>query len=135
MQRDMSYELDGIFSSRNAGELVSVKQTRTTVKRSPGLAPVGKFSSKGYYSITPSSGSNLTPPMALHNLTRPLGRNIDGNAGKNLTPRFYKNPSDLAEDFDDQMEGLTLPLIGEVTITKAAIAAGIGFLVYKLLNK
>lgn len=36
-QRDMSYELDSIFSTRNQGELISTPIVRTKVMRTPGL--------------------------------------------------------------------------------------------------
>ncbi len=37
MQRDMSYELDDVFSSRNAGELIDEQHFETKKLRTPGL--------------------------------------------------------------------------------------------------
>lgn len=38
--RDMSYSLDGVFSTRNQGQLVSTVQTQSKTIRTPGLAAV-----------------------------------------------------------------------------------------------
>jgi len=38
--RDMSYDLDGVFSTRNQGQLISSTPVATKVTRTPGLAPV-----------------------------------------------------------------------------------------------
>ena len=38
--RDMSYDLDGVFSTRNQGQLISSTPAATKVTRTPGLAPV-----------------------------------------------------------------------------------------------
>jgi len=42
MQRDMSYELDDSFSTRNAGELVRTMVPKTRVMRTPGLRVLAK---------------------------------------------------------------------------------------------
>ncbi len=39
-ERDMSYSLDGVFSTRNQGQLVATQPTQTKMIRTPGLMPV-----------------------------------------------------------------------------------------------
>ena len=36
-QRDMSYSLDGVFATRNQGQLISSQKTQTKMVRTPGL--------------------------------------------------------------------------------------------------
>lgn len=38
--REMSYDLDGIFSTRNQGQLVASVPTQTKMIRTPGLTPM-----------------------------------------------------------------------------------------------
>lgn len=40
MQRDMSYDLDGVFASRNQGQLVSTVAQQQHTVRTPGLVPI-----------------------------------------------------------------------------------------------
>jgi hypothetical protein len=39
-QRDMSYDLDGVFASRNQGQLVSAQASQQHIVRTPGLVPL-----------------------------------------------------------------------------------------------
>lgn len=39
-QRDMSYDLDSVFSTRNQGQLISAKPVQTKMVRTPGLTQV-----------------------------------------------------------------------------------------------
>jgi hypothetical protein len=39
-QRDMSYDLDGVFASRNQGQLVSAQASQQQIVRTPGLVPL-----------------------------------------------------------------------------------------------
>ncbi len=64
MQRDMSYDLDDVFSGRNAGELVSHQVTKTRVLRTPGLRVLS----------TPHA-TNLDPHMDT-SLSHPLSKSI-----------------------------------------------------------
>ncbi len=68
--RDMSYALDGVLSTRNQGQLISSTPVATKVTRTPGLAPVkirpsyrkipGSISGMGQYVDAPSySGGSL----------------------------------------------------------------------------
>ena len=41
-ERDMSYSLDGVFSTRNQGQLVSTVATQSRTVRTPGLASVSE---------------------------------------------------------------------------------------------
>lgn len=40
IQRDMSYDLDSIFSTRNQGQLISSKPVQTKMTRVPGLKQI-----------------------------------------------------------------------------------------------
>jgi len=42
MQRDMSYALDGAFSTRNQGQLMTLAKVQTKAMRTPGLLPAGR---------------------------------------------------------------------------------------------
>lgn len=41
-QRDMSYSLDGVFATRNQGQLISSHKTQTKMVRAPGLVPMAQ---------------------------------------------------------------------------------------------
>jgi|GEM_PF-6904947 hypothetical protein len=149
MQRDMSYELDSVFSGRGAGELVQVQQPRTRMSRTPGLqqttrSSVTKISAPLDHKLSTSHPHNITA----HN-TKSLAHGL----GKPLNARFYTEPSDLAgiEDLacddgdmgmgmgaydDDDMPfgDLTLPFIGPVSKTGVAIALISGFIAWKLFK-
>ncbi len=137
MKRDMSYELDGMFAGRNAGELVSVRETRTRIKRSPGLAPVARMAG--------GDVRNLTPPLAhrMHashprNIVRPGYHSLGLPLAQSLSRPIFSQPGDLAgDDYDssydmpfDGMNGfmgmpdsINLPIVGPVN-TMVALGAG-----------
>lgn len=59
MQRDMSYDLDGVFATRNQGQLINQQKVQNKVLRMPGLVEMGR----------PKSG----PPGFLSGLGESLG--------------------------------------------------------------
>lgn len=144
MKRDMSYELDGVFSGRGAGELVQVRPARTRIGRTPGLKQ----------QTTHSISAPLSHPMHQqrpHSITAALAmRNLDASRGKSLNAPFYRNPSDLAGEEDDLacddpmgeyadagepmpgMGDITLPIIGTVSKTGLVIAGIAGVIAWKL---
>ena len=135
MQRDMSYELDGMMSTRNAGELVAVRQVRTKVRRSPGLTPVARMSGGDVRNLTPALGRSLRIPNG-----KPLfafkPKHLDAAGPRSIQKDFYNRSADLAGDdmpFGG-MGSINLPLVGEVTVTKLALFAAAAFVGYKLLK-
>lgn len=105
MQRDMSYELDDVFSTRNAGELIEEQVMKTRVLRTPGLRVLA----------TPQAQS-LDPALD-HSLSNPLGVSMQGG--------FYAKANDLAGD-------INLPFIGAVSTQQLALGALAGGLVWFL---
>lgn len=55
-QRDMTYDLDGVFASRNQGQLVSAEQTQQQIVRTPGLRPIQR-TLMGYVEASNYSGT------------------------------------------------------------------------------
>ncbi len=136
MDRSMSYELDGAFSNRNAGELVNVQRTKTVMRRTPGLT---------------ASGADM-----------PLGRRVGGPATRRLDPQAFRRiptmsttalslarstqalrsaravraATGLADAYSpmDGM-GLELPVIGLVSWTQLAIGAIVGMGALALFRK
>lgn len=51
-QREMTYDLDGVFSTRNQGQLVSTVATQQNTVRTPGLVPLKRTLSG--YELAPS---------------------------------------------------------------------------------
>lgn len=102
--RDMSYDLDGVFSTRNQGQLISSTPVATKVTRTPGLAPV-----KIRPSYKPIKG-------AIEGMGRPLGEYVEAPS--------YSGGSLV----DTALRGLgaqvNLPVIGAVSVGTIA-AAGI----------
>ncbi len=146
MQRDMSYELDGMFAGRNAGELVSVKQTRTRISRSPGLAPAARMAGGDVRNLTPAMAHRI-PRAHVKNIVRPGFKSLGIPMAKSLSQPIFKQPGDLADDGYDYdydmpfsgMDGLpdtvNLPLLGPVN-TYVAIGGGLAlaFAAFKLLK-
>lgn len=107
-ERDMSYDLDGVFSTRNQGQLISSTPVATQMTRVPGLAPVrvrpqytpikGALSGMGEYVDAPNYSGGSLVDTAL----KGLGREIN------------------------------LPLIGAVSVgTLAVVGLGVYFLTRK----
>ncbi len=116
MDRSMSYELDHVFSSRNAGELVSVQQTKTRVLRSPGL-------------------KNLSRP-----LSRPIKHTqrtrIAGPQDRRLTQGRPTYAATGLADAYSPMDGIMIPGLNiEVSWTSLAIGAGIGVAALMLFRR
>jgi hypothetical protein len=130
MQRDMSYELDGIFSSRGAGELVTVKQTRTRVTRSPGLAPAARMAGGDVRNLTPAIGRPMHRPHP-RNISPALARSLGLPMAKSLALPIFSRPGDLA-DGDSLAGTVTLPVIGTVSVGMLAVAALAGFAAFRL---
>jgi hypothetical protein len=152
MQRDMSYELDSVFSGRGAGELVQVQQTRTRMSRTPGLqqtprSTVTKISAPLAHKLSTSHPHNITARLSQ--------RNLDASMGRPLNAKLYTEPSDLAGvedlacddgdmgmgmgdmDAGDPMPGMgdiTIPGIGPVSKTGLIIAGIAGFIAWKLFK-
>lgn len=144
MQRDMSYELDGMFANRNAGELVSVKQTRTRIQRSPGLAPAARMAGGDVRNLSPAMATRI-PSSGVRNIVRPGYRSMSLPMARSLSMPIFKQPGDLAE-YDMPFDGIsgmlglpdsiTLPVVGPVN-TMVAIAGGAvaAFAIFKLLKR
>lgn len=110
--RDMSYSLDGVFSTRNQGQLISSTPVVTQMSRVPGLAPV-----RVRPSYTPIKG-------AIAGMGRPLGEYVEAPnySGGSLV--------------DTALRGLgaeiNLPLVGTVSVGALAV---VGLGVYFLTRK
>ena len=128
--RDMSHDLDGMFSDRNAGQLVSVKQTRTRVMRSPGLRPAARMAGGDIRNLTPAIGRPMFA-RANRNLTPAMARSINARGPKNMGLPMFKVPGDLADDLGT----ITLPMIGTVSLMTVAIGVAAGYLGYKMFKK
>lgn len=110
--RDMSYELDGIFSTRNQGQLISSTPVATKVTRTPGLAPV-----------------KIRPQY------RPIKGSIEGmgrSIGEYVEAPSYSGGSLV----DTALRGLgtqvNLPVVGAVSVgTLAVVGLGIWFITRK----
>ena len=126
MQRDMSYDLDGIFATRNAGELTSVKQVRTRVTRAPGLERAHRADGGDVVNLTPALGQRMhgTAPRPI---LRFPAKPIDASQGRSLTTPFYHRPGDLAD--------INLPVVGAVSPLTLALAVGLGYVGFKMLKK
>lgn len=144
MQRDMSYELDGMFAGRNAGELVTVQQTRTRVKRSPGLTPVARMPGGDVRNLTPFMARRL-PSSHPHNIVRPGYRSMGIPMAKSLSKPIFAQPGDLADDdmpfggvdgFMGLPPAINMPFVGPVN-TYVVLGAGavLALGVFKLLRR
>lgn len=137
MQRDMSYDLDGMMSTRNAGELVAVRQTRTRVQRSPGLSPVARMAGGDVRNLTPAIGRSLRIPNG-RPLFKHAPRPLDAAGPRSIQKDFYNRATDLAGDdmpFDGGMGAINLPIVGAVSVTSVALAGVLAFVGYKMLFK
>jgi hypothetical protein len=147
MKRDMSYELDGVFSGRNAGELVQVRPARTRIGRTPGLKQ----------QTVRSISAPLSSPMHSqrpHNITAHNTKSLAHGLGKSLNAPFYRNAGDLAGEEDDLacddpmgeyaddadmpfsgMGDITLPFVGPVSKTGLVIAGIAGLIAWKMFKR
>ncbi len=124
MERDMSYELDGVFAGRNAGELVTVRQTRTKIGRAPGLAPAARMAGGDVRNLTPALAHKMSRPHP-RNISPALAHSLGIPMAHSLANPMFRRPSDLAGD-------ITLPVIGTVSVVGLAVAAGLGLLVWRM---
>ncbi len=53
--RHMNYDLDGVFASRNQGQLIASQPVQQSIIRTPGLVPLTK-TSRGYAPAPPFGG-------------------------------------------------------------------------------
>jgi hypothetical protein len=102
MNRDMSYALDGAFSTRNQGQLVSTQRIQTQTMRTPGLVQVRDSNAGGMG--TPSPGGASMPRKA---------GGMSGLPGMGA--------------FD-----ITLPIIGTISWPSLLFGAAIGIVAWKL---
>ena len=56
--RSMNYDLDGIFASRNQGQLISSEPTYRNTVRTPGLTPMRRDGVSGYVDAPSYSGTH-----------------------------------------------------------------------------
>ena len=58
--RHMNYDLDGVFASRNQGQLISSAPAQSRIVRTPGLVPMTK-TANGYAPSIPFAGYQSAP--------------------------------------------------------------------------
>jgi hypothetical protein len=136
MQRDMSYDLDGMMATRNAGELVAVRQTRTRVQRSPGLTPVARMAGGDVRNLTPAMSRSLRIPNGKP-LFRYAPKRLDAAGPRSIQKDFYNPATDLAGDdmpFDGGMGAINLPIVGAVSVTTLALVGVAAFVGYKMFK-
>jgi hypothetical protein len=141
MQRDMSYELDGVFSGRNAGELIQVKPARTRIGRAPGLMQQRPAATTHRISAPLSTPMHEPHP---HNITAHNTKSLAHGLGKPLNASLYHYPDDLAGEEDlacddadmpfDGMGDVTLPFVGAVSTTGLVLAGIAGLIAWKMFK-
>lgn len=134
MDRNMSYELDDVFASRNAGELVSVAPARQRIVRSSGLTQVSNLP-LGTRLGTPKT-RRLDPPMS-RRIPSQHARRIAGPQDPRLT---QGRPTVMASGLADAYSpmdglGLTLPIIGTVSWGSLAVGAAIGLAMMAIVKR
>lgn len=135
MDRSMSYELDGAFAGRNAGELVSVQKSRTVVRRTPGLTASGADLSLGRRIPGPKTVRQM-PMMdrripTMHNRALSTERNT-----RLVEARGTRAATGLADAYSpmDGM-GLEIPGLGLVSWSQIAVGAAVGMALMALLRR
>lgn len=130
MDRDMSYELDGIFANRNAGELVKVTTTKTRMTRSPGLASLGQR-------VAGPTTRRLNPPMShpiSHESPSPMQRATRATA--TIPHEAWKPATGLADAYSPMDGlGLTVPGLGTISWAQLAVGATVGMVLGFLLRR
>lgn len=131
----MSYELDGAFASRNAGELVRTQQTRTVVRRTPGLTASGANEPLGRRVPGPKTVRRM-PAMDRRIPTRHTSPIAVERATRLVEARGVRAATGLAGSYSP-MDGLgvTLPFIGVVSWAQLAIGAVVGMGALALFRK
>jgi hypothetical protein len=134
MERQMSYELDGAFAARNAGELQTVHVAKTRIARVGGLQQLPR--GNGFRNSKLTQGANFLTHKLTGKSAQPLFKSgvsrIAGPVTDSLALPIGSKPTDLA-DYD--MGAITLPVIGTLSITQIAIGAALGMLAMKLFSK
>lgn len=135
MQRQMSYDLDGTFSTRNAGELQHVQVAKTKVTRVAGLSqhrghtagrgPVRKY-------LDPSIAAKLPSPVTaplfesrVRRIATPKTKSLNLPIG---TPARDLGAYDMGDDVRYQVGALSIPGLGPITTT-GWVLAGVGLFV------
>jgi hypothetical protein len=124
--RDMSYELDASFASRNDGEVQNVAQPRTRFARSPGLTirqPNAALDDDAVDAVPVSD----------------VPRAIDGS-GYGVMLRDAEGTRDLVSQHVRRAGGLSdleidLPIIGKVNLLHVGVAVAATLLVCKMMKK
>ena len=134
MDRNMSYELDDVFASRNAGELVSVAPVRQRIVRSSGLTQVSNL----------PLGTRLGTPKT-RRLDSPMSRRIPSQHARRIAgpqdPRLTQGrPTVMASGLAGAYEpingmGLELPFIGMVSWSSVAVGAALGLAVMAIIKR
>lgn len=110
--RDMSYDLDGVFSTRNQGQLISSTPVATKVTRTPGLAPV---------KIRPQYRALKG---AISGMGRPLGEYVEAPS--------YSGGGIVDAALKGLGAEINLPVVGAVSVgTLALVGVGIWFITRK----
>ncbi len=135
MDRSMSYELDGAFASRNAGELVRTQQTRTVVRRTPGLTATNANEPLGRRIPGPKTVRRM-PAMDRRIPTRQVSPLAVERSTRLVNARHVRAATGLAGDYSP-MDGLGLvvPGLGLVSWSQLAVGAVVGMGLMALLRK
>lgn len=116
--RSMTYDLDGVFQTRNQGQLISSTQTQRKMIRTPGLVPMKKTLA-GYVASKAYNGQ------------QGLGTDYLDAAQNWFAPDDSSGQSGMGD--------INLPLIGTISTTTAALAVvGLGLaglLIYLKVKK
>lgn len=108
MHRDMSFDLDAAFSTRNDGELISTRPSRTQVLRTPGLTVL----TPDEYESLPSEGDD------------PMGFPSDS-----ALPYEQDQPAAV------EGLGVSIPGLGETNLMHVALGVAIGAAIVWLIRK
>jgi hypothetical protein len=117
----MSYELDGAFAGRNAGELRQVTQSKTVVQRTPGLEVTTPSEDPEAFDT-----GTTTAIMDYRGANREIR---DQDSPVNLDPAMATPIRDYSPYPDPQMAGLadlSIPGLGKVNVLHLAIGVAVG---------
>lgn len=126
--RDMSYELDGVFSTRNAGELVSAERPKMKIVRNSGLKRLGTPLG------TPKTTRLLPTPYT--NLNHSLGTKMGTPRTTSLDPAMSHPATGLADAYSPMAGlGLDVPFLGTISWQQIAVGAAVGMALMALLRR
>ncbi len=123
MDRQMSYELDGAFSQRNAGELQTVHVAKTRIGRTGGLTALRQ--GDGFHTKRLTTARSAKPLFQANISRLPTPRSAS------LAIPVSENAGDLA-DYD--MGAINLPVIGTLNVTQILIGAVLGMVAMKTIG-